>query len=227
MVNNDTFKRVTVTVTPTATNLLCPSTTPDTSCGNPGLEWAYYTNEFVTNDLSTYDPVYYKTQLPGEAEGVTTNAGGISGTCASTASKYSFYGHSELCDEFTLNYRGYIYAPQTGTFTITVTAAKNLLLVWAGPDAYSGYMRDNAIIDVTYNTLPAGGKPANYAANAGDYIPLRIMFSQGSGPFEFDVKVTAPDGTVILSDSSAASEYLVWKSYDGTAPPYPAFGSET
>jgi hypothetical protein len=127
-----------------------------------------------------------------------------------------------------IDYRGYLYAGQTGTFTVTISAADNLALVWMGPDAYSGWTRSNAMIHVTYTQLPAGGTSETYAASAGDYIPLRVMFANGEGPFAYGISVTAPDGSTVLSATSATSPFLVKQSCDGTtAHPYPAFGQET
>lgn len=75
-----------------------------------------------------------------------------------------------------------------------------------------------------------GGVPltATYLATYGEYIPLRILFAQGDGPFGFNVVVTAPDGTVILDEYSSESEYLVqYACQEGLAPAYAPFGQET
>lgn len=86
---------------------------------------------------------------------------------------------------------------------------------------------------MTYPELGAGSGGGGsiigtYTATSGEYIPIRILFSQGDGPFGFNVQVTAPDGTVVLSASSSTSDYLVQYSCDGTtAPTYAPYGSET
>lgn len=54
------------------------------------------------------------------------------------------------------------------------------------------------------------------------------MFGQGTGPFSWDIEVTAPDGTTILGFSTATNEYLVQDSCDGVlATAYPPLGHET
>jgi hypothetical protein len=226
------FQRTTVTVTPTSTAIYCPSPTPDLSCSNQGVQFAYYPSPFGVNSdgvYSQFNPTYFKSLAP-TVLGVAGSAGGIGGSCASSSSTFNFYGYTENCNNIALNYRGYLYAGQTGTFTFSITSADDIVLVWAGQAAYSGWTRANALLDVTYPELGSGtgGIVGTYAATAGQYIPLRILFSQGDGPFAFGVQITAPDGTVVLSASSSSSDYLVQNSCDGTtAPAYAAFGSES
>ncbi|KAH6653178.1 GLEYA domain-containing protein [Truncatella angustata] len=224
----------TVTITPTSTAIYCPSPTPDLSCNNQGAEFAYYVSPFGVNRdgvYSQFDPTYFKSINP-VVSGVAGSAGGISGSCPYTSSRFSFYGYTENCNNIALNYRGYLYAGQTGTFTFEVSSADDIVLVWAGAAAYSGWTRANALLDVTYPEIGAGSGNGGsivgtYATTAGTYIPLRILFSQGDGPFGFNVKVTAPDGTVVLSASSSTSDYLVTHSCDGTsAPAYASYGAE-
>ncbi|KAI0133894.1 GLEYA domain-containing protein [Xylariales sp. AK1849] len=225
----------TITTTPTSTAVYCPSPTPDISCSNQGIQFAYYPSPFGTNSdgvYSQFDPTYFKTVDP-TVSGVAGSAGGIGGSCPYSSSTFSFYGYTENCNNLALNYRGYLYAGQTGTFTFSITAADDIVLVWAGQAAYSGWTRSNALLDVTYpevgdGTGAGGTITGTYSAIAGQYIPLRILFSQGDGPFGFGVQVTAPDGTVVLDASSGSSDLLVQQSCDGTtAPAYAAYGSET
>ncbi|KAI0149121.1 GLEYA domain-containing protein [Pestalotiopsis sp. NC0098] len=230
-----TTPSTTVTVTPTSTDIYCPSPTPDLSCSNQGAQFAYYVSPFGVNSdgsYSQFNPTYFKTQTT-TVSGVAGSAGGISGSCPYTSSTFSFYGYTENCNNIALNYRGYLYAGQTGAFTFQITSADDIVLVWAGATAHSGWTRANALLDVTYPELGAGSGGGGsiigtYTATAGEYIPIRILFSQGDGPFGFNVQVTAPDGTVVLSASSSTSDYLVQYSCDGTtAPAYAPYGSET
>lgn len=219
-------------MTPTATNIYCPSPTPDLSCSNQGVEFGYFHSPFGVNSdggYSQFDPTYFKSVQP-KSTGVAGSAGGIGGSCANQYSTFSFYGNTQLCDYIALNYRGYLYAGQTGAFTFQITAADDIVLIWVGSTAYSGYTRANSLLDVTYPQLNAVGGTitGTYVATAGEYIPLRIIFSQGDGPFGFGVKITAPDGTVVLSSDTTTSNFLVTESCDKTsAPAYVAYGSET
>ncbi|KAH8880831.1 hypothetical protein GQ53DRAFT_833005 [Thozetella sp. PMI_491] len=219
---------VTITVTPAATDNYCPSPTPDTSCGNQGLQWAYYRNPFTNeaNNYQQFDPTYFKTQ-PTVAQGFTGSAGGIGGNCPYSSSTFNFYGLTELCQYMAINYRGYLYAGQTGTYTIGISAADNIVLMWMGPNAYSGWSRPNAQLVTTYTSIGAGVRTI-YSATIGEYIPIRTLFANGGGPFGFGITITAPDGTVILDKSSSTSSYLVQYPCDrNLGLPYGAFGSET
>ncbi|KUI66791.1 hypothetical protein VM1G_02265 [Cytospora mali] len=225
----------TVTVTPTATNIFCPSPTPDLSCSNQGVEFGYYSSPFGVNNDGAYtrfNPTYFKTVQP-KVSGIAGSAGGIGGSCANSYSTFSFYGNTEYCDYIALNYRGYLYAGQSGTFTFDITAADDIVLVWVGSTAYSGWTRANALLDVTYPELGAGTGgggtiTGTYVATAGEYIPLRIVFSQGDGPFGFGIDITAPDGTVVLSADTTTSDFLVTESCDGvSAPAYAPYGAES
>lgn len=74
---------------------------------------------------------------------------------------------------------------------------------------------------------PMRKSTGTYAATAGEYIPLRIVFSQGTGPFEFAIDVTAPDGTGVLSAGTMTSDFLAQQSCDDvSAPVYAPYGAE-
>jgi hypothetical protein len=196
------------------------------------VEFAYYANPFTGGSdaaYSSFNPAYLKSTTP-VVSGTTGAAGGIGGGCDSPSATFSFYGYTEECSYFTLHYRGYLFADQTGTFTFQISGADDLVLVWAGANAYSHWTRSNALLDVTYQrleSLPGGTLSRTYAAVAGEYIPMRIVFAQGGGPFGFNIAVTAPDGSVVLSAGSATNKFLVQNSCDGTsAPPFAPLGQE-
>lgn len=127
---------------------------------------------------------------------------------------------------FVLNHRGYIYAQQTGNYTFNVGDVDDSVYIWVGSLAYSGWTGANANLFVTIGETKTGS--LTISLNEGQYYALRIVFAQAQGPATFTVEVTAPDGSVFLSDSSTASPYLVQYSCDGTtAPQYAPFGQET
>lgn len=215
-----------VTVTPTSTVNYCPSPTPDLSCNNQGVQWAYYyNNDGGNNDgvYSQFNPAKFKTVQPGMS-GVAGSAAGFSYSCPSTSSTVNLYGYTTNCNYLVLNYRGYLYASQSGSFTFTVGDVDDFVEIWVGSIAYSGWTRANA--DAEYTLNDSGS--FSFDATAGEYVPIRVMFAQGYGVISFSLEITAPDGTVVLGADSTTSDYLVQQSCDGTsAPAYPAFGSET
>jgi hypothetical protein len=77
-----------------------------------------------------------------------------------------------------------------------------------------------------YNNGPSQG---TYTANLqeGRYYAFRIFYGQGPRIAEFDIDVTAPDGTTFLSSDTTGSPYLVRYSCDRIAAPrFDPFGFE-
>lgn len=142
-------------------------------------------------------------------------------------SEFSIYGSQPVSTNyFVLNHRGYVYAQQPGTYTFEASQVDDSVYIWVGPVAYSGWNGPNANLFVTIGQGGTGSYSIDLTE--GQYYALRIVFAQAQGPASFSLQVTAPDGSVFLSDSSTASPYLVQYSCDGTtAPKYPAFGQET
>ncbi|KAI2624278.1 GLEYA domain-containing protein [Hypoxylon sp. NC1633] len=212
----------TVTVTATAT---AGCQTPPT-CRNQGIQWAEYPNTQGPNTgalYSSFDPTVYKQQDPS-ISGVANTIGGI---YTAGPGDISVYGSSQQFpgDDFALNHRGYLFAPETGTYTITVPGADDVLFVWWGPVARSGWTRANANLVLAYGT-PSTSRTVDLVA--GQYLPLRMVYGQDGGLANFQISVAAPDGTVFIDSNTANSPYVVRFSCDGTsAPPYVDWGSES
>ncbi|KAF3069275.1 hypothetical protein CFAM422_007397 [Trichoderma lentiforme] len=191
-------------------------------CGNQGIEFAYY-NRTVGGDFADWRPEEYKTIQP-EYQGVTNVIGGIS---FQDSAPKSVYGSPPLSEsDFVLNYRGYIYARQTGTYTFTLNLVDDAAYIWIGPEAYSGWTGDNADLKAVYNNGPVTG---TFTADLqeGQYYPFRIVYGQGPRIAEFDITVSAPDGTTFLSSNTTGSPYIVRFSCDrATAPRFSSFGFE-
>ena len=113
---------------------------------------------------------------------------------------------------------------------------KNLMLVeskikiddivdfWIGPYAYSGWTRSNVVAEETYPNYPHTFTTPTLTA--GTYYPIRVLYGQAAGGLLFDVSLTTPSGITIFSGTQ--TNFIVTGSCDGTtAPPYPAWGSET
>ncbi len=157
-------------------------------------------------------------------QGVTNVIGGIS---FQDSAPKSIYGSPPLPEsDFVLNHHGYIYARQTGTYTFTLNLVDDAAYIWLGPEAYSGWTGDNADLKAVYNNGPATG---TFTADLleGQYYPFRIVYGQGPRIAEFDIEVSAPDGTTFLSSDTTGSPYLVRFSCDrATAPRFSSFGFE-
>ncbi|RFU75047.1 flocculation flo9 [Trichoderma arundinaceum] len=209
----------TTTITRTSVVRACPAPTP---CGNQGIEFAYY-NRTVGGDFANFRPQEYKTIQP-EYESFTNIIGGIS---FQDSAPKSIYGSPPLSEsDFVLNHRGYIFARETGPYTFTLNKVDDAAFIWVGPEAYSGWTGANADAKAVYSDGPGQGR---YTINLreGRYYAFRIIYGQGPRIAEFDIQVTAPDGTTFLSSSTSGSPYLVRFSCDRTtAPRFSSFGFE-
>ena len=188
------------------TTTSCSVKPAPTLCGNQGLAFAVYDNQAGPNDYNGYpqfDPTVYKT-APVYGQGVTTTIGGFD----LSSDPIDIYGqvvHS--LELFVVNHQGYIYAEETGTYTITVSNVDDAVFFWISSTAYSGWTRDNVYTNaVIYYDNP---NQATVQLDAGTYTAIRVMFAQGAGPVAFSVDITMPDGSDFLGPDSGASQYVV------------------
>ena len=221
---------ISVTATSTATFASCApaQSSAPALCNNQGLQWAVYSGDVPRNtdvEYSSFDPTTYKTQTPND-NGVTNTIGGID---YPGSGQETIYGGSVPvnADYFALDHKGYIFAQETGVYTFAVSGVDDIVLLWLGSDATSGWDRADADLVVAYDDGPGVGS-TTIPLVAGTYYPVRIMFGQAQGGAVFDITVTAPDGSTFLSSSSSGSPYIVQQSCDGTtAPPFPPWGQES
>jgi hypothetical protein len=208
------------------------STALTLGCGQ-GVQWAYYHDPNSDNPgagYAGYDPTVFKSQEAPIVQGVTGSAGGIQGLLRDSAYG-DFYGHTERIEHSALHYRGYLYAPTAGQYTFTTWNADDIVLIWAGEEAYSGWQRSNALLEADFFGQGGGQNfrtvTATYTATKGEYIPFRVVFSNAQLDYAFYLSVVAPDGTTVLDADSTTSDYLVqYACKDNLAPEYPPYGSE-
>lgn len=129
---------------------------------------------------------------------------------------------------FALDHVGYIYAPSTGTYTITTQDTDDAIFLWVGDKAVRGWSRDNADA-VTNFRSNYGISSTGFTATAGSYTPIRIMYAQAQGGGGFRFKITAPVGGELLASDEQASGYIVQFGCGAdaqVAPAFPGWGNE-
>ncbi|KAF3907055.1 hypothetical protein AA313_de0209499 [Arthrobotrys entomopaga] len=207
---------------------------PDTSCGNLGMEVAIYNDPFTgdnTANYASFSPEYFKT-LPPYNNGTTDRVG-----VAWPADGQDPYHLGARNLSYTVNHRGYFYAPLTQTYTFTISQADNFAGFWTGNTAKSGWTRANANGISTWNPLAGVSSTgqANIYIVGGTYFPLRMVLGNWAGPGSFKIQITGeqnpyasgPAGSNIYVQYGSPSPYLVRFSCDGTAPRYQdPFGDE-
>ena len=170
-------------------------------------------------EYSVYDPTAFKTAKP-ETRGKTKTIG-----IADTTKIYDSTRASGLY--VTVNHRGYLFTQQAGEYTFSIPLSDDIALFWIGPNAYSGFTRENADIIRAYTDT--GKNEFKQTFQQGEYVPIRLILANSEGPGTLVPEIKAPDGTVIIgAETTKESPYLVQFSCDRVrAPNFAPYGSET
>ncbi|KAF4333015.1 hypothetical protein FBEOM_13174 [Fusarium beomiforme] len=197
--------------------------TADQSCDNAGLEYAIYKHEFYNSDaphFSSLDVGFFHTAEP-TFEGVTSRIGIQPGT--DWTKPFTIYEGSpeQMWQYKAVDHRGFLYAPETGTYEVTVPNSDEITLVWFGDKALSSWTRANADVEQDY---PGGtSKSFSIDLEAGTYTPFRLLWANAQGELNFIAQVTAPGGNVIVNGDGSDNKYFVRRACDGSTPTFPAF----
>ncbi|GAM86230.1 hypothetical protein ANO11243_042420 [Dothideomycetidae sp. 11243] len=176
-----------------------------------------------------YDVTSFKT-MPPTYHSTYSGIGGLlcpwyQGISASS-DVITLYGTNQVsCNEIEVNHKFYFHAPYSGTYGLYFPAPDDRAFLWVGSTAYSGWTEDNVVTSATYGT---GKQMFMFSAVAGSYTPIRVNWGNRNDAGHFDLAIYAPDGSTLLSSNTPYSSTVVQYSCDGvTAPPFPAWGSET
>ncbi|KAI4851190.1 hypothetical protein E4T45_05188 [Aureobasidium sp. EXF-8846] len=198
------------------------------ACGNKGIQYGFYGNGVYDehDSVSWVEPSKYASLTPNW-ESTTNKVGGIN-VDGSTIQIYDS-GHYEYSQYFILNHRGYVFAQIAGTYTFSLSNPDDVVFLYLGEKAKSGWNRNNADAAASWSPETNYGHyaSAQYTLKAGEYLPFRIFFGQQGGPVKFAFSITNPDGETILDSNTAESDFIVQYSCDETtAPRFPPFGKE-
>ncbi|CRK20885.1 hypothetical protein BN1723_012195, partial [Verticillium longisporum] len=190
-----------------------PAPTPDVTCNNSGLEYALYEHNFRNSDFPAYSSLnvgYFHTRQP-LFTGITERIGIPPGTNPSTPFRIYDNAPSRLYQFTAVNHRAFLYAPVTGTYTVTVPVSDDITLVWLGDKAISTWTRANADLEQNYNTVtgPEDTVVFTIQLQAGTYTPFRLLWANAQGRLAFIAQVQAPDGRIIVDGDGSDSSYFV------------------
>lgn len=208
----------------------CAAFPPAPSCTNPfGYTFAVF-SDAISGAAADLDATKYKTRAPVYNGTFYTNIY-INNACSTKDSTATFNGYTTNCNNLVFQWRGYLYASQTGTYTFAIpTTADDKMYLWLGSLAYSGYTNTNTNASVSY-AVPSTGV-ATFNATAGQYIPYRVMLAQNTGLVLGSLQVTAPDGKLLMDPSSPSTNTskafdLGYPCASSVAPAFAAWGTET
>jgi hypothetical protein len=206
---------------PVAPEPLCPPM-PDASCNNEGLAYAVYPCPYEKHGFLKFDPTPLKRGWPLYTTGTTLRIG-----FADTRAPGALYGYTPPSHQnISVNHRGYFFAQASGVYTFRAPRSNDVTMLWLGDKAVRGWTRGNADLDQIWEGSTKVRVSFDARLERGRYYPLRIVWANAVGEGNMKITVTAPDGSVVVSDEP--SPYFVRYSCDETtAPRFPTFGNET
>ncbi|KAG5655545.1 hypothetical protein KAF25_003882 [Fusarium avenaceum] len=197
--------------------------TADQSCDNGGLDYAIYEHTFYNADpphFSSFDATFFHDATPTYT-GFTERIGIQPGT--DWTKPFTIYegSPSQKFQYKAVNHHGFLYAPETGTYEVTVPNSDEITLVWFGDKALSSWTRENADLEQDY---PGGtSKSFQIDLEAGTYTPFRLLWANAQGELNFIAEVQAPGGKIIVNGDRADNKYLVREACDKSTPTFPSF----
>ncbi|KAF3284550.1 hypothetical protein TWF132_009709 [Orbilia oligospora] len=209
----------------TTSNAPRPSSKPDTSCGNAGLDVAIFNNPFLNQQEvpnKGFNVNYFTSAVPYD----DTAADYIGWNGALSATKYSHLytknpPHGFTAKQthmegptFALMYRGYFYAPTTQEYTFFTYDVDDKFYYWLGDNAFDWNESNH---DYRNNRV-------RVRIEGGTYYPFRILYGNGGGGGEFHLDITGADGVDYVK-ATRPSDYLISRSCDGKAKRFPSWNT--
>ncbi|QGI93631.1 hypothetical protein CEK26_006700 [Fusarium fujikuroi] len=164
----------------------------------------------------------YSSRQSQSRPGETTRIGIPPGTASDTSFAIYDGSPSQLWQYKAVNHRAFLYAPETGDYTVTIPNSDEITLIWFGEKAIEGWTRANADLEQDY---PGGtSKTFTIHLTAGTYTPFRLLWANAQGDLNFIAEVQAPDGKVIVNGDGSDNKYFVRFACDESTPSFPDFG---
>ncbi|EPS45082.1 hypothetical protein H072_930 [Dactylellina haptotyla CBS 200.50] len=205
---------------------------PDRSCNNYGLDVAIYHNPFVgtSGSYPEFVPQYFKGQLPYNIT-KTTYPGFVWPDDGVNEAGSHPYGLDPPTPDlaYTLNHRGYFYAPGSATYFFQAYRADNYGGLWTESKAISSWTRENEDGESTCcsgDQWTSGAIVAIYI-DQPTFIPLRFMLANWAGAVHANFDIYDDNGAY-YARTGLRSRYLVRFACDDSVALFPdPWGSET
>ncbi|KAI4716600.1 concanavalin A-like lectin/glucanase [Aureobasidium sp. EXF-10727] len=151
--------------------------TPVTSCGNQGINFAAYANKY-SGGQSTYGypsfiPETYKKVSPWFSDDTTY----IAESNDAYGDYINVYGYYPVDGStLVLDHTFYLFASQTGYYSLNIPYTDDIQFVWIGNNAVSGWTRANADITQFWSSQIATQTPQTlaYYLTVGTYLPSKF-----------------------------------------------------
>jgi hypothetical protein len=228
--------------------------TPVTTCGNSGINFAAYKNKFTggqaTLGYPTFIPESYKKVAPTFSDDTTyiAESNDMWGTWINVYGYYPVDGTSLVLD-----HTFYLFASQTGYYSLNIPYTDDIQFAWVGSDALTGWTRANADITQFWSSQIATQTPQTlaYYLTVGQYLPskfslpssdfdimtnnsaVRVMWGNGGGQGDMRFNVYAPDGSTVLSSNPGLNsgvgsvDVVKFPCNSAAGAQFPVWGKET
>lgn len=151
--------------------------TPVLTCGNSGINFAAYKNKFLggqaTYGYPSFVPETYKKVSPWFADDTTY----IAESNDPYGTYINVYGYYPVdATNLVLDHTFYLFASQTGYYSLNIPYTDDIQFVWIGSDAVSGWTRANADITQFWSSQIATQTPQTlaYYLTVGSYLPSKF-----------------------------------------------------
>ncbi|KAI5205053.1 concanavalin A-like lectin/glucanase [Aureobasidium subglaciale] len=179
--------------------------TPVTSCGNQGINFAAYSNKYTggqaTLGYPSFIPESYKKTLPS----FNADTSYIAESNDQYGTWINLYGYPFVDGtNLVLDHTFYLFASQTGYYSLNIPYTDDIQFVWIGNNAVTGWNRANADIIQFWSSQIATQTPQTlaYYLTVGSYLPIRVMWANGGGQGDLRFNIYAPDGSSVLSSNA-------------------------
>ncbi|KAK9780203.1 putative PA14 domain-containing protein [Seiridium cardinale] len=179
----------------------------------------------LTTTATTNTPVTtLTTQITTTSAATATSSSASACTPITNGMRWAYYAASNTSTSvslssvwFIIDYVGYIYATTSGTYTFYASSVDDEFFMWWGSKAYSGHSRSN--VDL-YQALYNHDVSTTIYLSKGQYLPIRIMSKQVTGPGYWYFSLYDPNYQDLLSYYYPKAGWSVIITYtcDGSAP---------
>jgi hypothetical protein len=112
-----------------------------------------------------------------------------------------------------VDHRGYLFAPHRWSIHHYNWTRRQHCGDWLGTYAYSDWTKANENLASEYYNIPTS---TTITLSAAEWVAIRVLWVNTSGPGAFAIRITAPDSTELVGPDLASSPYLVQYSCDGS-----------
>jgi len=198
-------------LTPTTVTINTPTTTivaPTATCTR-AVQYAIYTpTSGWTGNASIAALVGGK--VP-DGRGWSQKLGGFEAEGGQSISPYGGTVNAP-CDYNIIDHRLYLHPLFPGVYTFSVSVADDLLALWLGPNAVSGFSIDNVAFKWEWASQPWPNFQYTVSPSAvGTFIPMRVLWANNGGRGALGVSLKDPNGLEILGANTDVSDQIVWR----------------